>query len=180
MDDIKPAGSATTPDQSPAMPQAGGMVSPSAAPTMDDTISPEGQAAGPVAPPSSPEPSQGQALAPQPAPADSSTPTPGTQNPMAAPQQGAPKKKRTGLVIVVATVVALALAGAAYYAYMKTMKHDDKPAAKQTTQSTTATITPAKATDVDSTSQELDKSLATTNDNKDFAATDLADATLGL
>ena len=49
MDDIKPAGSAPTPDQPVAPPQVGGMVSPSAAPTMDDTISPEGPA-GPVAP----------------------------------------------------------------------------------------------------------------------------------
>ncbi len=178
MDDIKPAGSAPTPDQPVAPPQVGGMVSPSAAPTMDDTISPEGPA-GPVAPPAAPESPQEPASAPQPA-TDSGTPAPVVQNPMAAPQQGAPKKKRTGLVIVVATVVALALAGAAYYAYMKTMKHDDKPAATKTTQSTTATVTPAKATDVDSTSQELDKSLASANDSKDFAATDLADATLGL
>ncbi|MBI3624127.1 hypothetical protein HY218_00690, partial [Candidatus Saccharibacteria bacterium] len=52
--------------------------------------------------------------------------------------------------------------------------------AQSTTTTTKTTVTAATTADVDSTSKGLDSGLATTNDSKDFASTDLADASLGL
>jgi hypothetical protein len=160
-------------------PSVGGVPPPTpgsmtAAPSAEDTIAPESLSApaassftGPTAP------------APAPAGMDNSAVPPSSENPMAAPQIGKPKKKRTGMVIIVATIVALALAAAAYYAYMKNMDNE-KTASKPQTTTTAPAVVAAKSTDVDQTTQDIDKDLASANDATDFAAADLSDATLGL
>ena len=173
----QPAGGMTVMDVQ--APQAGAVpVSPAPAspvtdapvePTVNDTITPEASAD---------QQSTAQAAYTEPAPAVETPPT--VQNPMVA-AAGKHPKKRTGLVVVVAVVVALALAVAAYFAFQK---NSSKPqSAAKSAATAAATVPAAKAvttSDVDEASQSIDKSLSSTDDNKDFSSADLTDAALGL
>ncbi|MEI6481560.1 MAG: hypothetical protein WCO19_04635 [Candidatus Saccharibacteria bacterium] len=88
-----------------------------------------------------------------------------------------PAKKSRAPAIIVAIILALALAGGAFYAYLLNNKKADnavKPAV--TTQATTAT-TPV---DLAKTSASITDALKKVDDTKDFQETDLTDTTLGL
>lgn len=162
-----------TPQPSAAGSVMGGVAPTAAAPGPDATITPD--TVEPVAAP---------ATGPAAPPLDDNAGAPTIHNPMAdAPAQAAPqpaKKKSKALVVIVALIVAIALGVAAYFAYAKSMNHDESAKKSDTTAAKTETVTAAKAADVDDTTSAIDKSLAAVNDAKDFAATDLADATLGL
>ncbi len=145
------------------------------APTQDSTITPDSSPAAPVSAPA------GGPAAPE---GNENLGAPTVPNPMAdvvkQPSSQPEKKKSKAMVVIVAFVVAVALGVAAYFAYATSTKHDESAKKSTTTAAKTETVTAAKATDVDDATTEIDKSLATANDAKDFATTDLADATLGL
>lgn len=83
--------------------------------------------------------------------------------------------------IVIAVVVAIALAGVVIFSYLKAKNNDAIKRQDSASSSQTVTEKPqASVADVDSTNAELDSSLKQIDDNKDFAATELSDTTLGL
>lgn len=83
------------------------------------------------------------------------------------------------LVIVIAIIVALGLAGLVVYTYLKDkngdIKRDDSTATNQTVDKPQAS-----AADVDAAEKEIDSGLQKADDNKDFPSTELTDTTLGL
>jgi hypothetical protein len=100
------------------------------------------------------------------------------ENPMAIPPKPAHQAHVPRGTIIVAIVVALLLAGTSIFAYLKTK--DDTTTSNNN--KTSQKATPAKVTtsDVSQTSQQIDDTLKTVDDTKDFEANDLGDTALGL
>jgi uncharacterized protein HemX len=85
------------------------------------------------------------------------------------------------VAIIVAVVIALALVGVTVFAYMSSKndtKHegdDHEMTEQQSSQQSAATTT-----DVDDTSKEVDSTLGSVDENKDFPESELTDQALGL
>lgn len=90
-----------------------------------------------------------------------------------------PAKKGKGLAITAVVLVVLAVIAGAGYAYMQTRpeKAKDTPVPAASATPKPAAITPA---DVDKSTTDIDDNLKKVDDTKDFAATDINDATVGL
>jgi hypothetical protein len=97
---------------------------------------------------------------------------PGVHNPMAIPPHAAGKHKAPLGVVIGAILIALLLAVAAVFAYMKTQ---DK-----TNTTAKANVPKIGVSDVNDTEQKLNDSLNGANDTQDFASSDLSDTALGL
>ncbi len=95
---------------------------------------------------------------------------------------GKARRKAPAGAIAVAIVIALILAGATIFAYLRTSKNDTAAThnSAKSTATTPAKQEPIQAADVDTTNQGIDDSLKAIDENKDFASTDLSDTTLGL
>lgn len=134
--------------------------------------------AGIISEPTPPAPTEPEPTPPAPFNAEAASQD---EQPQPAPATQAPHPHKSGApvgTIIIAIVIALVLAGLAVFAYNRSK---NQPAASKTPASQpAASKTPATASDVDATNQQIDASLATVDDNKDFAATELSDATLGL
>jgi uncharacterized protein HemX len=91
-----------------------------------------------------------------------------------------PKSGKPLVAIVIALLVALALAGAAVYAFTQTKDktHQDGDHTKTSTPSTTQDTT--VASDTDDLQVEADKLATDADDTKDMPESDLTDQTLGL
>lgn len=107
--------------------------------------------------------------------------------PSAAPEhsllsaQASHKSDKPIAVIIVAVLVAMSLIAVTVFAYMKT-QNDTHPEANHTTTSPGGTHQQAAVTpnDVDTTSKEVDQTLSSLDDAKDFPDTELSDQALGL
>lgn len=108
---------------------------------------------------------------------DAPAPETSHDNPMAIPPT--PVRHHTPvLAIIVATIVALGLAGAVVFMYLKNKDTDGTET--QTSQTAVVQKPAVSAADVDNTSTDIDKNLTTIDETKDFVPTDLSDASLGL
>ncbi len=90
------------------------------------------------------------------------------------PHTGAPI-----VAIVIAVVVAAGLAGLVIFSYIKARNSD----AIKRTDSNSQTVVEkpqASVSDVDTTTEEVDKALEQADDSTDFSETQLSDTTLGL
>lgn len=97
-----------------------------------------------------------------------------------APTTIAKKKSHWGAVLV-ATIIALALIGGAGYAYLQNKDNAVKPATNPTsTKQVKQTETAAKASDVTSATDSINKTIKEVDDTAGAAETDLSDTTLGV
>lgn len=115
--------------------------------------------------------------------ADSADPTaPTVENPLAIPQQHAVHKTHSPmLAILIAVFVAIVLAGVVVFMYMRSKTGKVGTADTNTSNSQTIVEKPqASVSDVDATTKELETNLSQIDESKDFAATELSDASLGL
>ncbi len=112
---------------------------------------------------------------------DTDLPAAMTHEASATPPQKHAKSGAPMFAIVIAVIVALGLAGAVVFAYMKNKDNGDIKRDDSASSSQTVVEKPqASASDVDSTSKEIDSSLEKADDTKDFSTTELSDSTLGL
>jgi len=129
----------------------------------------------PAVPPPAPDP-----LPESPEPvSEPSAPTTGSDGavPPISPLNRTPmptKKSKPMMVVIIAVIVVLAIAAAMVFAYMRSR---DKTVPTPAVSTTAPVVT---ASDVNSTSQEIDKSLKSIDDSKDFSSNDISDTTLGL
>lgn len=100
------------------------------------------------------------------------TPEKKDSEPDAPASAGSSKKAKMAVVLVIAMIL---IAAAVYYFVIK----KDSSTTTTKTQNTTASQATA-ADEVTSAGNDIDGALAEVNDTKDFASTDLADASLGL
>lgn len=98
-----------------------------------------------------------------------------------------PHRNNKKLAAIVTLIVALLLAGVAIYVYMGANNNatENKSTSSNTNSAEvadqkTVAQTPAKSTDVDTTSADVDQAINALDETADFAQDDLADATLGL
>ncbi len=123
--------------------------------------------------------------APLTGPSDQSVVNPtGAENMPAAAAVAPAKKSSKSMVIVVAILLALVLAAIAVLVYMKTKGTTNNNASNKSSTSKTATEstdkTPLTSADVVNASKNVDTSMSTLDENKDFSADSLSDKTLGL
>ena len=92
-----------------------------------------------------------------------------------------PKKKVNWIVILIAFLLALALAGGAGYAYWQKSKEDSKtPAVTQPAEQTDDASKDISAEDITNTTDEIDKTLKQVEDTEEAVNSDLTDTGLGL
>lgn len=101
-------------------------------------------------------------------------------NPLAIPAHASHKSGAPVLAIAAAVVVALALAGLVVFTFMSSKKDSLGSKNSSIPASQTASKPLASPADVDATNKVIDASLSKIDDSKDFSATGLSDATLGL
>ncbi len=114
-----------------------------------------------------------------------SAPEAPANNPMAVTPDNAgsaPLRHKAPIgAIIAAIVIALLLAAATIFAYLRSSKDTTATSTKfPTTAASTATQPQLKASDIEQTSQGIDDSIKSIDNNKDFSSTDLSDTTLGL
>jgi hypothetical protein len=185
----QPANGVITPE-SPAFAQPAGQAMDVTAPKTQDTIAEtsygQNSMGGGYAPDSSanmtastPAPAELAAVPVVEAPsADNAQINPEAHQPASASHK-AGKGGAPVLAIVFAVIVAAALAGLVIYTYFKG-KNSDTVKRSSSSSQTVVSKPQASPSDIDATNQEIDNSLQSTNDNKDFAATELSDSALGL
>ena len=102
---------------------------------------------------------------------------PQPQQPTVQPQPVKIKKKRTGLIIAIVTILVILLIGGAVAGFI-VYNNNSKPAPAVTeTQSETQRV---NVEEIDATTAEIDKTLNTMNDSTDVTPGETSDATLGL
>ncbi len=102
-------------------------------------------------------------------------------NPLAIPQDHKPHKSKPILAILLAIVVAVVLAGVVIFMYMRSKNGTTADTSKTSSSQAVVVEKPqASVSDVDTTTKDLETNLNKVDENKDFPATDLSDASLGL
>jgi len=87
------------------------------------------------------------------------------------------KKKRTGLIVAIVTIVALLLIGGGVAGFI-VYKNSNKPAPAVTETETESER--VNVEEIDATTAEIDKTLNTLNDSSDVTPNDVTDTSLGL
>lgn len=108
------------------------------------------------------------------------TPVATESNPLAIPPVLPPKSGKPILVIAVAVIVAIGLAGLVVFTFMKTKSDTGNSRPNNSSGAAPTTKPQASPADVDATTQEIEGSLNKIDDSKDFSSTDLGDKSLGL
>jgi uncharacterized protein HemX len=106
--------------------------------------------------------------------------TPSTSNPQSSETEPVtpanPKKSRPPImVIIIAIIVALTMAGLTVFVYLKTK---DTPSLKQASKQSQQDK--ATSADVESATQSIDESMKSVDEASDFNDTELSDSNLGL
>lgn len=92
-----------------------------------------------------------------------------------------PKKKVNWIVMLIAFLLALALAGGAGYAYWQKSKDDSKtPAVTQPAEQTDETTKDVSTEDIEKTTDEIDNTLKQVEETEEAVNSDLTDSGLGL
>ncbi len=112
--------------------------------------------------------------------ADENSSQPPVESPLAISPQAVAKSNSPITVIVVAIIVAIVLAGVAVFVYLTNSGTTKTTTTSKTSNQSVIEKPKATMSDVDTTNQEIDKSLQSIDETKDFSSTELSDASLGL
>lgn len=156
-------------------PESGGGVATTAVVEAPPAPTPTPTVTEPAIPPATPDPLPGESDPVTEPPTPESAGAGGPTSPLTRTPIPEKKKSKPMLVIIIALVVFLALAAVVIYVFMKRDKGAPTPAVSQN-----QTAPKVSSSDVNSASQNIDKSLQTIDDTKDFNSNDVSDATLGL
>ncbi len=104
---------------------------------------------------------------------------PAGTDPLPAPVAAKPKSSKP-LVVAIAIVLALIMVSVAVLAYMKSNTSKTAKSTGQNTVAKTAAKTPVTKAEVASANKDIDTTLSSLNDSKDFSADTLSDKSLGL